>query len=106
MGGLSRDKIWIENDSLCEVIPERSMDGTMDRQQESLDQFSVHNHPILATIESSQNPRDRIGRRMMQLNQTTALLTKKVTGVNFYLKDLKEKNSKLKAGCSQLNKKA
>ncbi len=42
----------------------------------------------------------------MQLNQTTALLTKKVTGVSFYLKDLKEKNSKLKSGCSQLNKKA
>lgn len=81
------------------------MDGTMDKQgRDSLEQFSVQNNNHnsqgvasgMTTIES-HNPRERLERRMQRLNQTTALLSKKVTGVNFYLHNIAEKSLKIKS---------
>lgn len=41
--GSGSNHIWIEHDSLCEVIPESKRESNLLNEEDELNQYSVHN---------------------------------------------------------------
>ena len=107
---------WLENDSLCQAIPEAPGESRLQAESQ-LDQYSVQDptdnggsklddidapkqiqtdlETIVQTRFNAQGKmmnvpshKKNMERRVNQLNYTTQLLTKKVTGVTFYLRDI------------------